>query len=135
MTVNIFVYILYCFLIALSVDMCLKNQQNIRFDSSYKSLMESLNSDITSTLEACEYLEPDNNWPIEIRDLLIMQLNVRGLSSKVDQIKRIIDKNPCNKPPEVILLCETWLNDYSPNINIPGYHLELENRMGKKVEG
>ena len=56
--------------------MCLKNQQNIRFDSSYKSLMELLNSDITSTLEACEYLEPDNNWPIEIKDLLIMQLNV-----------------------------------------------------------
>ena len=76
MTVNIFVYILCYFLTALSVDMCLKNQQNIRFDSSYKSLMESLNSDITSTLEACEYLEPDNNWPIKIKDLLIMQLNV-----------------------------------------------------------
>ena len=135
MTVNIFVYIFYYFLFALSVDMCLKNQQNIRFDSSYKSLMESLNSDITSTLETCEYLEPDNNWPIEIRDLLIMQLNVQGLSSKVDQIKRIIDKNPCNKPPEVILLCETWLNDYSQNINIPGYHLELEKRKGKKGGG
>ena len=61
-----------------------------------------------------------------------MQLNVRGLSSKVDQIKQIIDKNPCNKPPEVILLCETWLNNYSPNINILGYHLESENRKGKK---
>ena len=43
--------------------------------------------------------------------------------------------NPCNKPPEVILLCETWLNDCSPNINIPGYHLELENRKGKKGGG
>ena len=93
--------------------------------------MESLNSDITSTLEACEYLEPDSDWPIEAKDLLIMQLNVQGLSSKVDQIKHIIDKNPCNKPPEVILLCETWLNDFSPNISIQGYHLELENRKGK----
>ena len=90
--------------------MCLKNQQNIRFDSS-KSLMESLNSDITSTLEACEYLEPDSEWPIKAKDLFIMQLNVRGLSSKVDQIKHIIDKNPCNKLPEVILPCEMWLND------------------------
>ena len=75
-TVNIIVYIFCYLLIALSVDMCLKNQQNIRFDSSYKSLMESLNSDITSTLEACEYLEPDSDWPIEAKDLLIMQLNV-----------------------------------------------------------
>ena len=67
--------------------MCLNNQLNIRLDSSYKSLMESLNSDITSTIEACEYLEPDSNWPIETRDLLVMQLNVLDLSSKVDQIK------------------------------------------------
>ena len=28
-----------------------------------------------------------------------------------------------------------WLNDFSPNINIPGYHLELENRKGKKGGG
>ena len=33
------------------------------------------------------------------------------------------------------MLCETWLNDYSPNINIPGYHVELENRKGKKGGG
>ena len=86
MTVNIFVYIFCYLLIALNVDMCLKIQQNSRLDASYKSLMESLNSDITSTLEACEYLEPDSNWPIKTKDLLIMQLNVWGLSSKVDQI-------------------------------------------------
>ena len=67
--------------------MCLNNQQDLKFDSSYKSLMESLNSDIMSTSEACEYLEPDSNWPIKLKDLLVMQLNVRGLSSKVDQIK------------------------------------------------
>ena len=47
----------------------------------------------------------------------------------------IIDNNPCNKPPEVILLCETWLNDCSPNINMPGHNLELENRRGKKGGG
>ena len=35
----------------------------------------------------------------------------------------------------MILLCETWLNDFSPNINIPGYHLELKNRKGKKGGG
>ena len=35
----------------------------------------------------------------------------------------------------MILLCETWLNDFSPNISIPGYHLELENRKGKKGGG
>ena len=29
-----------------------------------------------STSEACEYLEPDSNWPIELKDLLVMQLNI-----------------------------------------------------------
>ena len=33
------------------------------------------------------------------------------------------------------MLCETWLNNCSPKINIPGYHLELENRKGKKGGG
>ena len=104
-------------------------------DSNYNNLIESINSDITTSIKACEYLELNNSWPIESNNLLLMQLNVRGLSSKVDHITRIIDSNPCNKPPEVILLCETWLNEYSPKINIPGYRLETENRKGKKGGG
>ena len=35
----------------------------------------------------------------------------------------------------MILLCETWLNECSLKINIPGYHLEKENRKGKKGGG
>ena len=115
--------------------MCLTNVQNADTDNSFIKLMEMLKSDITNTVEDCEYLESDDMWQFEEGSLLIVQLNVRGLSSKVDQIKRLIDKNPCNKPPEVILLCETWLNDSSPPINIPRYNLEIENRIGKKGAG
>ena len=115
--------------------MCLTNVQNANMDNSYINLMETLRSDITNIVEDCEYLESDDMWQLEQENLLIVQLNVRGLSSKVDQIKRLIDTNPCNRPPEVILLCETWLNDSSPPINIPGYNLELENRIGKKGGG
>ena len=35
----------------------------------------------------------------------------------------------------MILLCETWLNNSSPTITIPGYNLELENRNGRKGGG
>ena len=115
--------------------MCLTKAQNVKLDPSYITLMKTLRSDITNNVEACEYLEPDDSWQTESENFLIMQLNVRGLSSKVDQIKRLIDTNPCNKPPEVILLCETWLNNSSPTINIPGYNLELENRTGRKGGG
>ena len=115
--------------------MCLTKAQNVKLDPSYITLMKTLRTDITNNVEACEYLEPDDSWQTGSENLLIMQLNVRGLSSKVDQIKRFIDTNPCNKPPEVILLCETWLNNNSPKINIPGYNLELENRNGRKGGG
>ena len=115
--------------------MCLNNCKLIEDDSSYKSLVESLNAEITNTSESCEYLETDSKWSIETSDLLVMQLSVRGLSSKTDQIKRIIDNNPCNKPPEVILLFKTWLNQGSPSINIPEYNLEKENRTGKRGGG
>ena len=128
-------YLIVCIYFAPIEVMCLNNCKHSKDDSPYKSLVESLNAEITNTSESCEYLETDSNWSIERSDLLIMQLNVRGLSSKTDQIKRIIGNNPCNKPPEVILLCETWLNRGSPSINIPGYNLEKENRTGKKGGG
>ena len=67
--------------------MCLTKDQNAKLDPSYITLMNSLRSDITNNIEACEYLEPDDSWQTETENLLIMQLNVRGLSSKVDQIK------------------------------------------------
>ena len=115
--------------------MCLNNHKHLIGDSSYKRLIELLNAEISNVSESCEYLETDSNWTVKTSDLLIMQLNVRGLSSKIDQIKRLIDNNPCNKPPEVTLLCETWLNQGSPSINIPGYNLVQENRIGKKGGG
>ena len=134
-TVNIVVHNFIICQLVLASTMCLTNVQNANMDNSYINLMETLRSDITNIVEDCEYLESDDMWQLEQGNLLIVQLNVRGLSSKVDQIKRLIDTNPCNRPPEVILLCETWLNDSSPPINIPGYNLELENRIGKKGGG
>ena len=135
MSVNIIVYIIVCIDVVLVGVMCLNNHKLLEDDSSYKSLVKSLNAEISNASESCEYLETDSKWSIETSNLLVMQLNVRGLSIKTDQIKRIIDNNPCNKPPEVILLCETWLNKGSPSMNIPGYNLEKENRTEKRVEG
>ena len=67
--------------------MCLNNHNHPVDNSFYKSLIETLNAEISNTSESCEYLETDSNWSIATSDLLIMQLNVRGLSSKTDQIK------------------------------------------------
>ena len=86
--VNIVVNIQFiCLVIVLINIMCLTTDQNAKLDPSYITLMNSLRPDITNNIEACEYLEPDDSWQNEAEKLLIMQLNVRGLSSKVDQIK------------------------------------------------
>ena len=107
-TVNIIVYYLFfCTYIVLTANMCLNNCLLQADEKAYKNLLDSLNSEITNATESCEYLESDCDWPIQPDDLLIMQLNVRGLSSKIDQIKKLLDNNPCGKAPEVILLCET----------------------------
>ena len=79
--------------------MCLNNCLQHASDKAYKNLLDSLNSEITDITESSEYLEPDSEWPTQLEDLLIMQLNVRGLSSKIDQIKKLLDNNPCGQAP------------------------------------
>ena len=80
-TVNIIVYLIVCIYFVPIEVMCLNNRKLIEDDSSYKSLVESLNAEITNTSESCEYLETDSKWSIETSDLLVMQLSVRGLRS------------------------------------------------------
>ena len=92
--VNIIVYLSVCIYFEDIVNMCLNNNLHSEERSSSRNLIKSLNMEISNKSESYEYLEVDSNWPIET--------NVRGLCSKTDQIKRLVDTNPCNKPPEVI---------------------------------
>ena len=54
------------------------------------------------------YVEVDEiNKPVNYRnDLKIIQLNIRGLLNKQDQLSRLIEMTKT----DVVLLCETWLN-------------------------
>ena len=68
-------------------------------------------------------------------DLVVLQLNIRGLSSKIAEFKCLLEKLTDNKKPDVILLSETWLNKSSLKISLPGYITYNVHRTHKKGGG
>ena len=110
--------------------MCLNNCR-----SSIEPNINDLRLESTDLIDSCEYLEYDDNWPSKTTDLLVLQLNIRGAQSKVNELQYLIDNNPCKKVPDVLLLCETWQTPSTPSINIPGYTTFSHPRAHKKGGG
>ena len=61
--------------------------------------------------------------------------NIRGITSKTSDLLYLLDNSFQNQTPDVVLLCETWLNDNSPPLSIPGYNLFKSNRKHKHGGG
>ena len=96
---------LYCI-----VFMCLNNcvhQQNETLHMQNINQVDVLDSDVINN---CDYLEHDDFWVSENTELFVLQWNIRGMYSKQDQIKHLIDNKPCKRCPGIVLLCETWLS-------------------------
>ena len=65
-------------------------------------------------------------------DLSIVQLNVRGITSKRSRIQHLLNNT---HEADILLLCETWLTPFSPNINVPGYEFYHIDRQSKRGGG
>ena len=81
-------------------------------------------------LSECDYVDPENTGRIKPgkNDLSIMQINSRGLLNKTDHLQDIINYSY----PDIILLCETWLNDRTTElVEIDGYKLFSKNRVDR----
>ena len=81
-------------------------------------------------LTTCEYVDPDNTGRIKPgkNDLSVMQINTRGLLNKLDHLRDIINYSH----PDVILLCETWLNTRTLDlVEIKGYKLVSKIRVDR----
>ena len=70
----------------------------------------------------CDYLTVDNQIKLEHDDLVVLQLNIRGLFSKTEELKRLLFNSFKDKMLDVILLCETWMSANSPDVKLPGYN-------------
>ena len=69
--------------------------------------------------DVCDYL--DENFNSKATNLCVVQLNIRSISSKLSQLKHLIDTCVQNRTPNIIILCETWLTPFFSQIHIPDY--------------
>ena len=72
--------------------------------------------------ENCDYLLVDNQLKLVNEDFVILQLNIRGLCGKIDELKSLLNESFRGKLPDVLLLCETWMSVNSPDVSLPGYN-------------
>jgi len=63
--------------------------------------------------------------PLESKFIMI-QLNCNGINRKLSEIKLLV----YTKKPDLVCLCETWLNDQSKQPVFVGYDVVWENREG-----
>ena len=63
----------------------------------------------------------DNQIKLKQDDFVVLQLNIRGLFGKTEELKRLLCNSFKDKMLDVILLCETWMSANSPDVKFPGY--------------
>ena len=97
------------------------------------SLLESLSLDDPE--DNCDYHDLAKVIDNRQSDLSAVHLNIRGLNSKLGELTHLIDNSFTCQPPDILMLCETWLKSNSPRPNIPGYQLERHDHKHKKGGG
>ena len=89
--------------------------------------------------DKCDYIQPDTctNLNTGNYNLIILQLNIRGLLSHQSELKLLLQKlNNRNSSADIILLCETFLNNQTERlVQIPGYTLITNNCQANKGGG
>ena len=86
--------------------------------------------------DSCGYVDVGESISISSGDLAIMQLNIRGLYSKIDKLKALLNECTLGKKIDVILLCETWQSKSSPLPKLEGYsyiHKHRQHKLGGGV--
>ena len=85
--------------------------------------------------DRCDYFELDDNkcWISNPGDLTILQLNIRGLFGKQNELRNILNSICGANKIDIALLQETWLTSDNKNkLNIPGYKHFAAHRPNKK---
>ena len=74
----------------------------------------------------CDYIDLEDRKQLNCdkKSLSLIQLNIRGLLSKSSALNLLLTENVGNIRPDLVLLCETWLNlNNIANVDIPNYRL------------
>ena len=98
-------------------------------DDKLSTLYNKYENTVLDEFDNCDYVHKVVD--VGPTDLVVMQLNIRGIGSKQGQLSDIIDSSVQNKHRDIILLSETWLTPFSPKITVPGYDLYRQDRTSK----
>ena len=115
--------------VSLVLIMCL----HPKIDRQLSNLYSKYNNVALDEFDNCDYVNEITE--VDKSDLVVLQLNVRGINSKQYQLKDIIDTSIHNSYPDLLLLSETWLTENSPDPVIPGYTIYRGDRHLKKGGG
>ena len=101
--------------------------------------MQELSIDDENLIDNCDYLETENDLDHTLGvsdDLNIIQLNIRGLIGKQQNLIQETTTNNDNKKVDIYILCETWLTEHNHGmINIPNYLYIGKHRKNKRGGG
>ena len=111
--------------------MCV-HPMNIGYDKLRRDIYETRFSHDTN--DSCDYIELTKEISADSEDLIVINLNIRGLYSKLGRLNYIIN-NATERQADVVTLSETWLSKYTPQFNVPGYKIYRKDRVGKKGGG
>ena len=104
-----------------------------KIDRQLSSLYNKYNNVALEEFDNCDYVHEIVD--VDRSDLVVLQMNVRGINSKQLQLKDIIDTSIHESQPDLLLLSETWLTTNSPDPIIPGYTIYRGDRHLKKGGG
>ena len=90
-----------------------------KIDRQLSNLYNKYDHVALEEFDNCDYVHEIVD--VDRSDVVVLQLNVRGINSKQRQLKDIIDTSIHNSQPDLLLLSETWLTTNSPDPIIPGY--------------
>ena len=102
-------------------------------DRKLSNMYEKYQNDSLDEFDNCDYVHTLSD--VMSTDLVVMQLNIRGIGSKRSQLIDLIDNSVHNKQVDVVLISETWLTEFSPAIDIPGFNIYRQDRSHKKGGG
>ena len=122
---SVLVYCLLCVLVCVCFfDHLIVNMFPLDLNKDQYNLKDELD------IRGCEYVEINGSPQLkkEKSDLRIIQLNIRGLMNKQDQLQRLL----AITDTDAILVCETWLTKIKEKlVDITGYKLESKIRTDK----
>ena len=105
-------------------NMCFSNESIVGKTPPFTP--DSTKQTIGELEDNCDYIDIEDRIKLycDNKSLSLIQLNIRGLLSKSSALNLLLSENVGNIRPDLVLLCETWLNSNNlAKVDIPNYRL------------